>query len=116
MIALVIISSVVFVVVMFVVFIVVSDTDVSVTVGGVAIAQFLLPVVQVNAASSIFWVEESGYGTWELAHYVDRLETNTTPAGAWTLGDSCGNYTCTPIPWVLFVRRQLASRRVNFRV
>jgi hypothetical protein len=70
--SLVIIASFVFVVAVFIDFIIVSVTGLIATVGGACtvILHFLLPIVQINAASSIFWVEESGHDTWETAHGV----------------------------------------------
>ena len=55
---------------MFVVFTVAVVTGLIATVDGAAMPHFLLPFVRVNAAYSMFWMEESGHGTWETTQCV----------------------------------------------
>jgi hypothetical protein len=81
----VVITLVVVVFVVFVGFVVVSITGVIATVCDAPIPHFLIPVVQVDVAPSVFGVEESDHGIYKLAHCVSslvlvvKLETNTTP-------------------------------------
>ena len=67
MVATVIVTSVVFVVVVVVtiVVVVVSIDGVVATINGAVVISSIIPVVQVNTASSMLWMEESSYGTEE---------------------------------------------------
>ena len=70
MIALFIITSVLFVVVVCVILTVVVITGLITSIDCVVMSHFLLSFVKINAVSLLFWVEENGRDTWETGHYV----------------------------------------------
>ena len=71
----------------------------------VYVSSSLIPVVRVNASSSILGMKESIHGPKESVHCNSSLVCtaldlyDTTPlACVWTLGTSCGNYTSSTSP------------------
>ena len=71
----------------------------------VYVSSSLIPVVRVNAASSILGMKENIHGPKESVHCNSSLVRtaldpyDTTPlACVWTLGTSCGNYTSSMLP------------------